>query len=281
MKHLILLFSSLVFLSHLYGQSPTLNICSFNIRYDNPKDGEHNWKHRKDKVANLIQYYEADVIGMQEVLKSQLDDLEQFLPEYQWVGVGRDDGKEAGEYSPVFFRKDKFKLLEQATFWLSETCDQAGTMGWDAVCNRVVTWVKLQEQTSNQVFYLFNTHFDHRGETARLESARLLNRKIKKITGDTPSLITGDFNCSTESAPYQVLTENLKDALTISQTPHYGQLCTYNGFKVPTEDCGRRIDFVFIKGAVEVLKHAILTDSWGGKFPSDHFPVLAKVQLNN
>ncbi len=259
------------------AQSNTIDVCSFNIRFDNPDDGEHNWKHRKENVAALIQYYEADLIGMQEVLKSQIEDLEKLLPGYAWVGVGRDDGKEAGEYSPIFYNKDRFIVKQQSTFWLSETCDEPGTMGWDAACNRVVTWMELQDRNTEKVFFIFNTHFDHRGVTARKESAKLIVQKVKEIAGSYPVVITGDFNCTPDSEPYKILAEAFSDAYLVSKTPHYGQLDTFNGFKVPEEDKGRRIDFIFTKGQVEVLKHAILTDSWAGKFPSDHFPVLAKL----
>ena len=195
------------------------------------------------------------------------------------MGVGRDDGEEKGEYSPIFYDSTRFKVLNQSTFWLSETCDQPGTMGWDAACNRVVTWVELIDQYAYQNLFIFNTHFDHRGQTARLESAKLLIQKIKEIAKDSPTLITGDFNCSIESEPYTILTKDLSDAYTSSQTPHYGQIGTFNGFKVPEKDDKRRIDFIFTSGKVNVIEHAILTDSWGGKFPSDHFPVLVKVSI--
>ena len=172
-----LLFCSIISFCQVNAQSNPFNVCSFNIRYDNPNDGEHNWKYRKENVAAFIQYHEVDLIGMQEVLKNQLDDLEQLLPGYAWVGVGRDDGKEAGEYSPILYKKDRFKLIQQSTFWLSETCDTPGTMGWDAACNRVVTWMELEDLTNQKSFFIFNTHFDHRGQTARLESAKAINSK--------------------------------------------------------------------------------------------------------
>ncbi len=270
---------TLVLLCSVMGVRAQINVLSFNIRYDNPRDGEHNWQYRKENVASLIQYYEADIIGMQEVLKSQLVDLELLLPGYAWEGVGRDDGKEAGEYSPVFYNSAKFEKVASATFWLSETCDIPGKMGWDAACNRVVTWLHLREKATGKAFFFFNTHFDHKGTTARLESARLIRRKIKEIAGDAPTILTGDFNCIPGSEPYQTLIadKGLQDAFTICQSPPYGQIGTFNGFKVPENDNERRIDIIFVNEAFAVKKHAILTDMWGGKFPSDHFPVLTRL----
>lgn len=257
-----------------------VNILSFNIRYDTPKDGINQWSNRKEKVAQLIEFHEADIVGLQEVLKNQLDDLETLLPEYTWIGVGRDDGKEAGEYSPILFQKDRFKLLQQGTFWLSETCDIAGSRGWDAACNRVVTWAYFKDKKQRKKFYFFNTHFDHKGAVARRESAKLILQKIKEIAGTNAFILTGDFNGDPKSEPYQILTKkdnsiDLYDAFLLSKTGHYGQLSTFSGFKVPTKDDQNRIDYIFVPNKIKVLKHAILTDSWSGLFPSDHFPVLA------
>ena len=232
----------------------------------------------------MITFYDIDVVGMQEVLKHQIMDLEQYLVNYQWVGLGRDDGKEKGEFCPIFFNKDRLEILENATFWLSETCEVPGKMGWDAACNRVVTWAKFKDKTDQSTFYLFNTHFDHRGEIARRESAKLLLQKVKEIADKQPVIVTGDFNGNPNSQPYQIITTSknaLKDAFNISQTPHFGQVCTFSGFKPIIADSDRRIDYIFVNESVAVLKHAILTDSWGGRFPSDHFPVFSKVMLKS
>lgn len=150
MKYLLFIF---LFGISLNALSQT-TVLSFNIRYDNPGDGENQWSFRKDKVADLIQFHEATIVGMQEALKSQIDDLQDLLPGFSWIGVGRDDGKEAGEFSPVFYKKDQLTLLKKGTFWLSETCDIAGSRGWDAACNRVVTWVflKIKQMAINSIF---------------------------------------------------------------------------------------------------------------------------------
>ena len=179
----------------------------------------------------------------------------------------------------MFYRKDRLALVEQSTFWLSETCEVAGKMGWDAVCNRVVTWGKFKDKATNKEFYFFNTHFDHRGEVARRESAKLILQKVKEIAPTAPVFVLGDFNGSTDSEPYQILSTELKDALEVSETPHYGQIGTYNGFKPVKEDNERRIDIIFTNDQTIIQKHAIFTDSWGGKYPSDHFPVWAKVAI--
>ena len=260
-----------------------VNVLSFNIRYDTPKDGINQWSNRKEKVAQVIEFHEADIVGLQEVLKSQLDDLATFLPAYTWIGVGRDDGKEAGEYSPILFQKERFKLLKQGTFWLSETCDIAGSRGWDAACNRVVTWGYFKDKKQRKKFYFFNTHFDHRGVIAKRASAELILQKITEIAGQNAFVLTGDFNGDPKSEPYAILTKKgnavgLQDAFFRSRTGHYGQQSTFSGFKVPREDDLRRIDYIFVPKRMTVLKHAILTDSWGGLFPSDHFPVLARLK---
>lgn len=279
-KYSFFLFLHVFIFTYTHGQ---IKVMSFNIRYDNPDDGPNNWKFRKDNLSSLILYHNADIIGMQEVLKSQLQDLERLLPNYKWVGVGRDDGKEAGEFSPVFYNTSKFEAFKDGTFWLSEHCDIPGKMGWDAVCNRVVTWIQLKEKSSGKIFFVFNTHFDHVGKVARKESAALINKKIKEIAGQELFVLTGDFNCTPGSEPYNLLVNgdlDLVDTYGISATGHYGQEGTTNGFRFPEQDNGHRIDIIFVKEGIKVLNHATFTDSWGGKFPSDHFPVLTTLILD-
>jgi len=149
----------------------TLHVMTWNIRYDNPGDGENAWPHRKDWVAEIIRREKADIIGLQEVLKGQLDDLTQRLPEMVAYGVGRDDGKMKGEYAPILYRRDRFELLDKSTFWLSKTPDVSGSKDWDAALTRIASWVKLKDKQTGKVFYFINTHFDHRGAEARLQSA--------------------------------------------------------------------------------------------------------------
>lgn len=271
------------------AQETTMNVMTFNIRYPNPDDGFNYWPKRKELAASMIRFHEADLIGVQEAFRGQLEDLQSLLPGYQWFGVCRTDGSTApepdNEFSAIIYRENRFELLEGNTFWLSPTPEKVASKGWDAALPRIVTWAKFRDLSSNRTFYHFNTHFDHRGEEARAESARLLARKIAEIAGAEPVLVTGDFNCTETSEPYQILTDRnnksaLTDALTVSETPHHGPMGTWtNSFQFPGVP-GRRIDFIFIKNNVEVLKHANLSDSWGGRLPSDHLPVLARVQLS-
>ena len=250
---------------------------SFNIRYNNPDDGEHAWPNRADRVASVIRFHEADVAGLQEALIGQIRDLEPRLPGYAWVGVGRDDGEESGEFSPIFYRTDRLELLGNDTFWLSETPDTPGSQSWDAALPRIVTWARFRDRQTDRTFYHFNTHFDHRGEQARLESARLITQRVDSLAGDAPTVVTGDFNVTPEAAPYAHLAEALTDAYTAVDAPH-GPPGTYSSFEVGGEE-GRRIDYVFTTNGVSVERFGTLTDQWDGDYPSDHLPVLAEVRL--
>ena len=264
------------------GPEPGVTVMTFNIRYDNPNDLQNAWPNRKSMVASTIQFQKIDMAGLQEVLNGQLKDLEGLLPEYGWLGVGRDDGKEAGEYNPIFYLKSRFKIMAQSTFWLSETPDTPGSRGWDAACNRIVTWAKFEDRASMRVFFFFNTHFDHVGEVARLKSAELIIKKIGEIAGGEPIIVTGDFNCRTDDAPYHLLLSGdgkapgLVDTLRLSKTGHYGSTQSFNGFNIEL-DPGNVIDFIFVRGVKSVLRHGIISEIWDGKFASDHYPVIAEI----
>ena len=262
--------------------SGRLRVMTFNIRYDEPRDKENAWPNRKELVAGLILSHQTDIVGVQEALKGQLVDLGKLLPDYAWVGVGRADGKDGGEFSAIFYRKDLFKSLETSTFWLSETPHMPST-GWDAALPRIVTWAKLQDLRTRKSFFVFNTHFDHRGERARTESSRLLLDRISRIAKNLPVIVTGDFNFTESAEGYRILTGKnsgkpaliLRDTLYVSERERRGPSSTFNDFKafVP----GRKIDYVFVKGNIRVLQHEVLDDTPDGKFPSDHFPVLAEM----
>jgi endonuclease/exonuclease/phosphatase family metal-dependent hydrolase len=282
----------------------SLRVMTFNIRYDNPGDGPDAWPLRKDKVAGMVRLYAADIVGMQEALRRQIDDLAQRLPEYEWIGVGRQDGKDAGEFTPIFYKRDRLEIVEENTFWLSPTPDKAGSRGWDAALPRIVTWAKFKDKQAGAEFFLFNTHFDHQGPTARLESAKLLRAKAVETAGDQAVVAIGDFNCTPTSPPYlwlvgkeppppatgesvQVVPDKsatpVKDALTDAMLhtrhPHHGPTTTWNGFKTLVP--GRKIDHIFIRGPISVEQHAILADHWDGRFPSDHLPVLVEIIMGN
>ncbi len=271
--------------SGLFGQAPrSINVMSFNIRYPNPQDGFNYWPNRKEMVASMIRFNDADIIGVQEAFRSQLDDLMKLLPEFNWLGVCRTDGsikpEPDNEFSAIIYRKDRFEILKAETFWLSETTSKPGSKSWDAALPRIVTWAHLLDKKTKKKWFHFNTHFDHRGKIAREKSASIIIKKIKEIARNNPTILTGDFNCKPEDLPYQILVQkdaNLKDAINQTETPHHGPMSTWtNSFQFPGAP-GQRIDFIFVNDKIRVLKHAILSDSWSGRLPSDHLPVFAKV----
>ena len=272
-------------------ESTMLRIISYNVRYNNPNDGENAWPHRKARVVELLHRYQPDLIGLQEVRKEQLDDLIAGLPDFGWVGVGRDDGKEAGEFAAIFYRTERLNVVTSGSIWLSETPDVAGSIGWDASLPRIATWAEFADAQSAARFLHVNTHFDHRGMTAQVESARLLRRFVAERIPALPAVVTGDFNCVEASAPYVALTAPeeaaalpLHDAVYISQTAHEGPMGTFNnGFADPLYE---KIDYIFVwepptvlAGTVPVQRHAILADQQNGRYPSDHLPVLAEVVM--
>ncbi len=260
-----------------------VRIMTFNIRLNTPVDGLNAWPYRKDPAAGMIRFHHADIAGVQEALAGQVHDLAERLPEYGWIGVGRDDGKEAGEFMAVFYLKNRFRVLKDSTFWLSEHPDRPGR-GWDAACNRVVTCGRFEDLQTGKIFYLFNTHFDHRGETARRESAKLLLSAVRKIAGGSDAVVTGDFNAAPEMIPIQIVTGHhdssqaafLVDSKTVSIHPHQGPSGTFTGFQQAEDE---PIDYIFITRGVTVLNHATLSDQFDGRFPSDHYPVLAEVVM--
>ena len=266
-------------------QAQPIHVMTFNIRYPNPDDGANYWPNRKEKVGSIIRFHRADIIGVQEAFRAQLDELTAMLPEYEWFGHCRTDGNlqpdPDNEFSAIFFRHALFERLDGGTFWLSPTPDEAGSKGWDAVLPRVATWVKLREKRDGEVFFVFNTHFDHRGDTARLESANLILRKIRSIAGGAPVVLTGDFNCGPGSMPYNVITDvnsPVEDAIYRSEMPHHGPNATWtDSFRIP--GTGERIDYIFVSPRIIVHRHAVLAESWGGLLPSDHLPVFAELEL--
>lgn len=259
-----------------------VRLATFNIRYDNPADSLNNWQFRKDRVCDFIHRQQLDVFGMQEVLSSQLHDLLACLPEYASVGVGRDDGKTQGEYAPVFYRTDKYELLDSNTFWLSEQPDSIGQMGWDAVCTRIATWAKLKDKATGKDFLLVNTHFDHVGTEARRNSALLIIEKIKEIAGNHPAILTGDFNVSENWEAYKTITTDafvLKDAWKIATTKS-GEAYTFHDFGRQPLAEREKIDFIFVTPQIQVTKAEIVapaeTDS---TYLSDHNPHFADLEF--
>jgi endonuclease/exonuclease/phosphatase family metal-dependent hydrolase len=259
-----------------------LTVMTYNIRYANPGDLLNHWSFRKAAAYNVIRAQLPDVMGTQEVLHSQLQDLREALPGYGYVGVGREDGKTRGEYCALFYRTERFDLLEGATFWLSATPDKPGK-GWDAACERVVSWAKLKEKAGGKIFFAFNTHFDHVGSVARRESATLLKEEIRKIAGNAPVIVTGDFNAVATDEPIRLLTgatdpDHLTDTREISpliEGPRY----SFHDFGKVAEAKGRLIDYIFVKNVSVVTRVQVLDRAVTGSYISDHYPVLAVIEL--
>lgn len=249
---------------------------TYNLRYQTPADGPNAWPHRRAAVLALLRYHEIELLGTQEALVEQVEDLE-TLPGFQRVGVGRDDGVRAGEHTAIFFRRDRFELLASGTFWLSETPDRP-SRGWDGrCCHRIATWARLRERPSGRVLLALSTHFDHEGEVARHESARLLLRRLPEMADGAPVVVLGDFNATPASAPLRLLHGALHDARAISETPPYGPEGTFNGFRIDAP-LDARIDHVLLSPGWRVLRYAALTDQHQGRYPSDHLPVVVRLR---
>lgn len=252
-------------------------LMSYNIRYDNPADGVNAWPQRKQAVSELLRKHSPDIFGLQEALPHQIAELSLALPEYGWFGVGRDAGG-GGEGVPVFYRKDRFSLLQSDTFWLSETPDRP-SRGWDAALNRICSYGQFEDTSSQQRLWVINCHFDHAGQTARLESARLVLSQIETINPDgEPLVLMGDFNAEPESPPMVLLKQHLSDSRDSSHSPPTGPSGTFSGFTVDNA-ATRRIDYLFtaLQDPVEVLQYDVLDDANAGRYPSDHLPILVRI----
>ena len=260
--------------------APTLEltVATYNLRLDLLSDGLDAWPRRRDAVISLIQRHGFDVLGTQEGLAHQIDALAR-MPGYQVVGVGRDDGVRAGEFSAIVYRADRFERLASGDFWLSETPDRP-SKGWDArCCNRIATWVRLRDRASRRAFVVLSVHFDHEGTVARRESARLVSARLRELAGAEPVLAIGDFNATPDSEPVALMTLALRDAHTQSITPPTGPAGTFNGFRHDAV-AADRIDYIFVGPGWTVLRHATIDDKSGGRYPSDHLPVAARLRLD-
>ena len=247
---------------------------SYNIRYGTANDGDNAWDIRKPATKEMISREQPDVFGLQEALIGQLEYIDSNFPQYSRVGVGRDDGKEEGEFMAVYYRNDRFKLLENGNFWLSETPDVC-SMGWDAACRRIVTWAKLEDKETGKEFYVFNTHLDHVGEVAREQSISLIVKRIDEIVKDAnaPVFLSGDFNSNVSSPIFDPLKNIMKDSRAI--LPESEWIPTYNNFGNGND---AMIDYIFYKNA-EVLDFKTLNGDYGKPYISDHYPVMATMKI--
>jgi endonuclease/exonuclease/phosphatase family metal-dependent hydrolase len=250
---------------------------TYNIRLDTPVDSINQWPKRTQKVFDLIRKYDPDILGVQEAIHHQLMDLINNLPQYNYVGVGRDDGKTKGEFSAILYKKERFSVLEQGTFWLSEKPDVPGSKSWDAAITRVATWAKLLDKKTNKSFLSINTHFDHIGKEARRQSASLLKHKANELSKDLPLIISGDFNFTRTDPPYLTLM-NPEGIRLIDPLPGepIGTAC---GFKVKAMEC-RAIDYLFCTNHWTSSNYKVITDNDGQYYPSDHLPVMTTFTLN-
>lgn len=284
------------------AENARINVATYNIRQQNGVDNAagNGWERRAPIVAQLIRFHDFDIFGTQEGFKNQLEDIKAALPGYDYIGVGRDDGKEAGEHSAIFYRTDLFDVVDHGDFWLSETPDRPG-LGWDAVCVRICTWGKFRHKPTGKELLFFNLHMDHIGTTARVESAKLIKRKIDELGSELPTFLTGDFNVDQHSPSYATIIEGgtLTDSHDRSRFV-YELNGTFNNYRTDGYSTSR-IDHIFVSPNVDVEKYGVLTDTYRtpeetpdevktsyapaevkihrytARTPSDHFPVLTTV----
>lgn len=273
-----------VMISKSFAQAtPAVEVMTYNIKYDNKSDTLNAWDKRRDRIVNLISFYKPDFWGTQEVLDHQLRYLDHQLKNMKWIGVGRADGKTDGEYSALFYNANTFELVENSdsTIWLSKT-PAIPSKSWDAALPRILTFGKFRHKQTGKELYVFNTHFDHRGDTARAESVKLILQTIVKVSGGLPVVVTGDFNFTENDRPYAIITaanSPLRDAFYATITPHVGPQVSFTGFTVDASTQKRRIDYIFVNDRLDVLKHSIIANFQNRRYPSDHLPVYAKVKM--
>lgn len=272
---------------HLYEINEPLRVMTFNIRFDNPDDGPDARLHRKDFVASMFRFYQNDILGIQEGLVNQVKELDEMLPEFGWVGIGRDDGEEAGEFCAIYYKIERFDLIDNGTFWLSDTPDIPGSMGWDAAITRIATWARFNDKKNNRRFIVFNTHYDHRWREVPGKSSELILQKIDELAKGDPVVLMGDMNAVESQNPYKILADSelgpvrvdLFDGFYHSSFGHHGPASTSNGFREIRSN--RRIDYIFVNPKFSVIQHGILADIRDGHFPSDHLPVVADIEFNS
>lgn len=278
------LFTLLILSLFLSCNKPMyLNVMTFNVRLDYAGDGTNNWQYRKDAAAKVVNIYDIDIMGGQEVLNNQLNDFLERLPGYGAIGVGRDDGKNKGEFSPLLYKKDRFTVEKSSTFWISQTPDIAGSMGWDAACTRVASWAVLKDKKSGKRIFAINTHLDHKGLTARKEGANLLIAKINELANGLPVVLTGDFNdLPTSDAVKNITDITKKGYLVDSKSVAFkvsGSDWTFHDFGRLPMDKRERIDYIFVSKQVNVLDYGVLQDTLNSVFVSDHKPVYTRLSI--
>lgn len=273
---LFLLLLTAAFNSSGQGLQQSLNVLSYNIRYNNPRDSVNAWPNRKEWVNSLVKFYDTDILCIQEGLSDQVDYLKTSTG-FAVEGVGRDDGARAGEFTAIYYNPQRFTKKASGHFWLSDTPEKP-SKGWDAAIVRICTWVRLLDRNTKKEFYVFNTHYDHVGVVARTKSSELIKQKISEIARNMPVILTGDLNVTPETESVTTLKTLLNDARAISEEPAYGPDGSFNAFQftAPLKD---RIDYIFTSRNLKVIKYGILSDSKNQRYPSDHLPVFARIRL--
>lgn len=266
-----------LFLSFTLASAQQMTVATFNIPMRAPSDTNSPWEDRKEILADLIKYHEFEIFGVQETVTQQLDDLSAELPHFKHIGVGRDDGADKGEHSSIFYDTRRFDVAENGTFWLSGTDTETPNKGWDAALPRICTWGIFTDKQNGKRFIFMNTHFDHIGIEARSESAKLILKEAQEIAKDLPLILTGDFNVNEENEAYFTLAKSgfVKDTFDLAEIV-YVPNSTFNGWGNSIQPKGR-IDHIFVTEPFQARKYGVLTDTYLGKFPSDHFPVVAEL----
>ena len=269
-----------------------LAVMSFNIRYAAANDGENNWDKRKDLACDVVRRHGPDLVGLQEALRSQIDDLRAALPEYGEIGVAREDGKTKGEYSAILYRKDRFDVNDSGTFWLSDTPEVAGSITWGNACTRICTWARLLPKPSGKPFYMVNTHLDHISQLSREKGIALIMSRLSSRKHPDPVVLTGDFNSGENNAVVRYLKGERRLEIVsngMSQNP----LLLVDTFRLLHQDAsdvgtahsfkgsyaGNKIDYIFVAPGTEVLRAEILHDNQDNRYPSDHFPITAAIRF--
>lgn len=276
-KKVALIFALMSMVSY----TQNLKVMTYNIRLDVAVDGENDWTHRKEYFTSQIQFYEPDIFGIQEAKPNQVIDINALLTPYNNVGIAR-EGLEKGESSNIYYKKDRFNVIESNTFWLSETPNEI-SKGWDAAFNRVCTYALFKDKKTKSLFWVFNTHLDHDGEIARTKGIQLILSKIELLnTKKYPVIFMGDFNSEPNTERIMELKKAMNDSRDVSKQKPFGPSGTFNNFK-HNEAVTKLIDYIFIskKSNIEVIKYAVLSDSKDLKYPSDHLPVYVEINLNN
>ena len=268
-----LVFLSLFSVVNAQKNSP-INIMSYNIRLNVASDGVNAWPNRKDNVKALVKFYDTDILCVQEALPEQFDAILENT-EFDVVGAGRDDGKRKGEFAAIYFNKNRFTKKDGGIFWLSTT-PNVPSKGWDAALNRVCSWVRLYDKNNKKEFLVFNTHYDHVGVQARIESAKLIKQKIQEIAPKLPVVFTGDLNVTPETEAIATIKSFLMDSKEVSLEKPYGPNGTFNAFNFNSA-LKDRIDYVFVNEGFKVQKYGVLSDSKDQRYYSDHLPVFVKL----